>query len=116
MKLSHVIPCDAKISNLGYKKIVFDNGYVADKDEDVVRWETITTSVSRIEIMVMKNGESATYHERWLKGKNANGKYVIETIAHGNLDANGNFYTTRHYHEVTDEQLANLRRMKVFES
>jgi len=108
MKLSHVIPCDPKLCNLGYNKIVFTNGFVAEvgsNGKDVVNYRCLKTKTSSFYFMELSNGNSCCLSERWVRF-HKKGKYGIEIIQHANLDKNGCYYTTQKTIEV-DESIFN---------
>ena len=98
MKYSHVIACKPEESNLGYNKIVFDNGYVANAgpfsgvSPCLVREYRVRTSVSMQAFSEYDNGESVCVCEWWLVGRKP-GKLVIKYTSHANIDVNGNYYS-----------------------
>jgi len=98
MKYSHVIPCPFEVSNLGYNKIVFDNGYVANAGNlhatppCMVRDYRVKTSVSLQSFTEYDNGESVCNCEWWLLERIAD-KLVIRYTSHGNIDSHGNYYS-----------------------
>lgn len=98
MKYSHVIACPPEVSNLGYNKIVFDNGYwanagpMAGVSPCLVREYSIKTSVSIQHFAEFDNGESVCNCEWWLVGRKGD-KLIIKYTSHGNIDVNGNYYS-----------------------
>ena len=96
-KFSHVIKCPFEACNLGYDKIVFDDGFVVTcgkKQSGIKRYFTVKTSVSNLYYMELTDGDWALEREKWILGRTDNGDYRIRLVVHTNIDANYQYYTT----------------------
>lgn len=96
-KFSHVIKCPFEVCNLGYDKIVFDDGFVVTcgkKQSGIKRYFADKSSISYLYYMELTDGDCALIREEWILGRTDKGEYRIRIVQHTNIDANYQYYTT----------------------
>lgn len=114
VKAVKVIPCDKKVSNLGYNKILFDDGSIQEAKS--MSEEIIHTSTSELVYGVYPNGNYTLNRVVILEHRAVNecDKNIIRITSHRCLEKYGYFYTISKKIEIDNNTFEKYWDKKVF--